>query len=124
VTGYNRRVDDTAFLRALQRGTYPKEEMNHRAHLRLALLLRDDPHRAAGILRVYATSVGQAARYNETLTLFWMRAAAHHGGTVDEAMSSPLADKDLPLRHYSEELLWSDAAREGWVEPDLRPLPF
>lgn len=117
-------MDDAAFLRALQRGTFPKQEMDHRAHLRLALLLRGEPERAAEILRSYAASVGQAARYNETLTLFWMRAAAHHGGSVDDALRSPLADKDLPLRHYSEELLWSDAARAGWVEPDLRPLPF
>ena len=117
-------MDDAAFLRALERGTFPKEEMDHRAHLRLALLLRDEPTRAAEILRHYAARVGQAARYNETLTLFWMRAAAHQGGTVEEAMRSPLADQDLPLRHYSEELLWSDAARDGWVDPDLRPLPF
>jgi hypothetical protein len=30
--------------------------------------------------------------------------------------------RDLPLRHYSKELLTSAEARFGWVEPDLRPI--
>jgi hypothetical protein len=30
--------------------------------------------------------------------------------------------RDLPLRHYSRELLTSAEARYGWVEPDLRPI--
>jgi len=34
-----------------------------------------------------------------------------------------LKDTKLLDRHYSKELLQSAAAREGWVEPDLQPLP-
>ena len=29
-----------------------------------------------------------------------------------------------PARHWSRGLLWSDAARSRWVEPDLAPLPW
>jgi len=116
-------VDDAAFIQALERGTLPKEQMDHRAHIRLAMILRDSPARAAGILRSYTAMVGQAARYNETLTLFWMKLVALQRGSLDELMRSPLADPSLPSRHYSDELLWSDEARARWVEPDLRPLP-
>jgi hypothetical protein len=28
-----------------------------------------------------------------------------------------LADKDLPLKYYSRERLFSDDARRGWIEP-------
>ena len=35
------------------------------------------------------------------------------------ARSCPeLADKDLPLKYYSRERLFSDEARAEWVEPD------
>jgi hypothetical protein len=30
--------------------------------------------------------------------------------------------RDLPLRHYTRDLLMSAGARFGWVEPDLRPI--
>jgi hypothetical protein len=34
-----------------------------------------------------------------------------------------LIDTKLLDQFYSKELLQTAAAREGWVEPDLRPLP-
>jgi hypothetical protein len=33
-----------------------------------------------------------------------------------------LGARDLPLRHWSRERLFSVEARHGWVEPDLAPL--
>jgi hypothetical protein len=39
------------------------------------------------------------------------------------AEHSELGDKDLLKKYYSPELLQTAAAREGWVEPDLQPLP-
>jgi hypothetical protein len=109
-------MDDAEFLNALEKATFPKEQMDHRAHLRLAVLA---PERAAGIIRNYAAAIGATGKYNETITQFWMRAVRHHGGRIEE-----LLDSTLPLRHWSKELLWSEAARAQWVDPDLRPLPF
>ena len=31
-----------------------------------------------------------------------------------------LLEKDFPLTYYSRQLLFSDRARESWVEPDLK----
>jgi hypothetical protein len=39
-----------------------------------------------------------------------------------EELIRECGDRDLPLRHWSRELLMSKAARLGWVEPDLAPL--
>jgi len=31
-----------------------------------------------------------------------------------------LLEKDFPLTYYSRQLLFTDRARESWVEPDLK----
>src|SRR5918912_2950569 len=113
-------MDDAAFIAALQSGALPGKEMNHAAHLRLALLFRGDPSAARDVLLEYVEKVGAHGKYNETLTWFWLRAVNAHEGDLGALLQTPLADKNLPLRHWSPEVLWSDAARAQWVEPDLR----
>jgi CDP-diacylglycerol--glycerol-3-phosphate 3-phosphatidyltransferase len=118
-------MDDAAFIEALESGTLPGHEMNHAAHLRLALVFRGQPEKAREVLLKYVDRIGAQVKYNETLTWFWLRAVnAHEGETVKELMATPLADTNLPFRHWSPELLWSEAARTQWVDPDLRPLDF
>jgi hypothetical protein len=116
-------MKDAEFLEALRRGTYPRDAMDHRAHLRLAVLCRDDPQRARDILLGYVTKIGGLVKYNETLTQFWLRAvASRQEKTVEALMATPLSDVNLPLKHYSPERLWSDEARQRFIEPDLAPL--
>jgi hypothetical protein len=117
-------MTDAEFIAALESGTLPKDLMDHAAHLRLALIFRGEPERAREVLLRYIERVGAQVKYNETLTWFWLRAVNAHEGNLRELLQSQLADTNLPMRHWSPELLWSDAARSGWVEPDLRPLPF
>jgi hypothetical protein len=117
-------MNDADFIAALESGTLPKPLMDHSAHLRLALIFRGEPERAREVLLKYIERVGAQVKYNETLTWFWLRAVNAHEGDLPELLRSQLADTNLPMRHWSPELLWSDAARAGWVEPDLRPLPF
>src|SRR5262249_36526005 len=68
--------------------------------------------RMAAVLRTKAGDAGAPEKYHHTVTVFWMRVIAR------------LLDKDLPLAYYSAERLASDAARLGWVQPDLQPLPW
>lgn len=117
-------MNDAAFIAALESGSLPGEQMDHAAHLRLALIFRGDPEKARRVLLAYVQRVGALVKYNETLTLFWLRAVNAHQGDLAALLKTPLADKTLPLRHWSPGLLWSDAARAQWVEPDLRPLEF
>jgi hypothetical protein len=92
---------------------------DHRAHIRLAIdCLTEAPSfdeaagRMAAILRGKAAAAGHPEKYHHTMTLFWMQ------------MVAALLDKNLPLAYYSAERLSSDAARTGWVEPDLKAIDY
>ena len=91
---------------------------HHADHLQLAIgILREEPSFDAALarmetaLRAKAEAAGAPDKYHQTVTVFWMRMVAW------------LLDKDLPRAFYSAAALASDAARRGWIEPDLRPMP-
>ena len=109
--------DDAEFIRAFENGLIAPADFHHASHVRLALAYLvetgsadEAAERMATALRRFAAAAGHAEKYHHTLTVFWMRAVAQ------------LLDKSLPLAHYSRERLASDAARQRWVEPDLRPI--
>jgi hypothetical protein len=92
----------------------------------------DEPVWAVGDgIRRYAAAHGAATRYHETLTAFWVRLVAHRVSVRPEledfdaflAAFPLLVDKGIAERHWSDAALWSEEARAGWREPDLRPLP-
>jgi hypothetical protein len=65
--------------------------------------------------------------YHETMTRFWMNsvndlAKTRSGYSIVEMTNlivEKLGDKDLPLKFYSRELLFSDEARGKFFAPDL-----
>ena len=70
-------------------------------------------------------------RYNETLTLFWLRAVAAflRGAEIEltlaelrERLIARYADARIIFDYYSPGLLNSQEAKTSWVEPDLKPL--
>jgi len=71
--------------------------------------------------------------YHETITRTYVRllddflSARPPGEPLDESVAAmlagPLAAREVLFRHYSRPVLFSTAARRGWVEPDLEPLP-
>ena len=128
---------DDDFLRAFEDLSFPVEQFHHREHIRVAWLYlkssdatRAAERMAAGIRR-FANHHGATQKYHHTLTLFWMRlVAVALVGTPDEpafeeflAVHPELRDKNLIAKYYSKEHLQTSAAREGWVDPDLQPLP-
>ncbi len=121
----------------------PKEEWTHAAHFAavLWLLRRDGAALVAvempGLIRAYNEAVGgvnsDAEGYHETITQASIRAAADRLAAAPEAplhtilaglLATRLGKPDWPLTHWSRERLFSVAARRGWLEPDLSPLPF
>jgi hypothetical protein len=44
--------------------------------------------------------------------------------TCNALLASPLGKSDWLLGYWSRTLLFSVEAGRGWVEPDLKPLPF
>jgi hypothetical protein len=109
---------------------------HHRDHLRLTWLVIDQhgPDQAgnvvAGLLRQAAQLHGQADRYHDTMTRFWVRLVVHVRerrpdlADLEAAIAELpfLLDKELPFRHWTRAAMLSAEARQGWLEPDVLPL--
>jgi len=128
---------DEDFLRAFENLSFPADLFHHREHIRVAWLYlkssdatRAAERMAAGILR-FANHQGATQKYHHTMTLAWMRLVAAalvetpENETFEQFLAAhpELSGKDLISNYYSRELLQTAAAREGWVEADLQPLP-
>jgi len=115
----------------------PAEAFHHREHILVAwTYLRQMDYSAAEkrmseAIRRFAGFHGATAKYHHTITLVWMRLVAatlRDDAGIDDfdrfAGAHPeLLDPAAPGRFYSPDLLQSEAARSGWVEPDIRALP-
>jgi hypothetical protein len=115
----------------------PAEDFHHRDHIRVAwTYLRQMDYAAAEkrmseAIRKFARFHGATAKYHHTITLVWMRlvaAALRDDQGIEDfdrfAGAHPeLLDTAAPGMFYSADLLRSEAARSGWVEPDIRALP-
>ena len=124
--------------------TLPRGEWTHAAHFAAALwLLRYRPELDAakampGLIRAYNESVGRAnddsGGYHETITQASLRALKgvleanppdmplHR--IVNSLMASNFANPNWLLEYWSRDRLMSVEARRGWLEPDLKALPF
>ena len=149
MTEYEPRLfaDDEAVRRigeGLVGRTLTRPDWTHEAHLAACLyVIEQRPDIVAerdlpDIIRRFNESVGgvndETQGYHETITQCFIKAARVYLSSTDPAL--PLAEKvnglllapegkrDWPLRFYSPDLLFSRAARLGWVEPDLGQLPY
>lgn len=122
--------------------TLPRPEWTHEGHLAACTwIVRERTDIAAeqdlpGIISAYNVSVGGAnddtQGYHETITQVYIAAVRAHlvgrdpgesvATAVNALLTSARGKRDLPLRFYSSELLFSVAARRKFVEPDLLPL--
>ncbi len=70
-------------------------------------------------------------KYHETITRAWVMAVHHFMASTESCSSfsefiarNPiLLDSEIMLSHYSAEVLFSDEARAGFIEPDVSPIP-
>jgi hypothetical protein len=120
---------DRELLSAYQRAG----RFGHREHLHMtwSYLRRGEADHVLPFLRRLAESHGDSKKLNVTMTRFWVDATAHAiessgAADFDELLERAphLLEQDLPFRHWSRGAILSQQARTGWVEPDLRPLPF
>lgn len=122
--------------------TLPREAWTHEAHLGACLwLISERPDididaDIATIISRYNESVGgvndDRQGYHDSITrayvagvrLFLSETSEKElAARVNAMLLSDVGRRDWPLRFYSRELLFSVAARRGFVEPDLAPLP-
>jgi hypothetical protein len=135
-------TDVAVALAAFRDGTLPRTAWNHRAHLTVALSVArsTSPARALDTMRGeilrFNAAVGIVSTpdtgYHETLTVFYLHVvtvhATRHPAPASTALDANLlfddwGDRELPLKHYSRDRLFSREARAHWLPPDLAPLP-
>lgn len=129
---------DQSFLAALEETSLPKEEFNHRNHIRAAwLYLEQAPLPEAAMkcslsIQRYANSIGAPEKFHLTLTLALMHIIAAERALKPAAdweaflaqCPDLLADAgQLVARHYSDAIINSEKARKTFVPPDREPLP-
>ena len=135
-------LNDDDFIRAFEAGDISLADWDHRGHVRYAwIALEVEPRfdRAMDRIRCglkthlqMAIEAGENPEfgYHETITRFWLRlvettraAGPACAGSSAFCDANPgLLDKTLLGRHYSRQLLMTDAARRGYAEPDLAPV--
>jgi hypothetical protein len=130
--------DDLEFLREFEAGTFSPANFDHRAHLRLAYvhlaangLKSALPEFRRTLLAYLAHHNVDAGKYHATITQAWLRAVWHFmtrsgatGSATEFLDRSPvLLDPKVMLTHYSKSVLFSESARQAYVEPDLEPIP-
>ena len=125
-------------VRAFEDGTIKRADWRHTEHLTVAFYyaFHHDYETAlikmrAGIFNLlgcFGIDLSTEMPYHETLTVFWMRTIndllkKQNGHSLVETANEVLmicGDKDLPLKIYSREFLFSDEARKNYLEPDLQ----
>ena len=126
-------MTDEQFARAFERGEIPPAQFDHRAHVRVAwVYVQEGPtldeaiDRMRAAIQAFAAAANAAQKYHETITVLWMRLLADATSRVPRpcelevllARCPELADKDLPLKYYPRERLFSDDARARWIPPE------
>jgi hypothetical protein len=132
-------ADDRALQSAFEACAVAPADFDHRAHVRLAYVYlcqdsTDQAHeRMKALLLRFLRHLGvDVGKYHETVTRAWIMAVRHFKEETPGACRSAdecidrnprLLDSRIMLKHYSAEVLWSAAAREQFVAPDVRPIP-
>jgi hypothetical protein len=134
---YNNDSEIRDLVKAFEGATVSRDDWKHAEHIVVALYyLASEEYDAAtakmrdGIFNLltkgFNVDLSKEMPYHETLTVFWMQTindflCERQGRSLAEnaAEAITIYDKDYPLRFYTRELLFSDEARSGYVEPDL-----
>ena len=130
--------EDQAFKEQFEKCEYPVSEFDHRAHLRLAFayLTENDVDASSqlmrdSLLRFLDHNGVDPTKYHHTLTHAWILAVRHFMEESDDSASADLfieqhpemLDSKIMMTHYSAEVLFSDEARERFVNPNIDPIP-
>lgn len=113
-------------------------EMTHPAHLAISVWYLSRFSAADGAERIRENLIRFIGRhglrmYNETITLFWIKLTCRFLENVERArpvndlandLITRFGNSEIIFDYYSRNRLFSEEARAGWAEPDLKPLDF
>ena len=133
---YQSEEEIEAVVQGFETCATPKEDFKHRDHLTVAVwyLSHSTPEEAfnrirSGLFRFLDHHGVGREKYNETLTIFWIKLVQR---AIDQADSKPslvgktntvlerLGDPAVVFEYYSEACVKSERAKTSWVEPDLK----
>jgi len=120
---------------AFEACTLPKAEWTHDSHLVVcwSTIARLGTEAALAHLRTAIPRYNDATNtpntdtdgYHDSITCYFVAAVGSLAGQpLDVVLADPRCARTAPLEHWSHDVLFSVAARRGWVEPDLAPLPW
>jgi len=131
--------EDHEFRDQVEACEFTVSDFDHRAHIRLAYvyLVADNTELAIQRMRDALTGllkhagVDPSQKYHETLTKAWVLAVQHFMSITDSSESADdfiekntvMLDSKIMMTHYSAEVLFSDQARQSFVEPNLNSIP-
>jgi hypothetical protein len=131
---YKSQSEIEAVVRGFETCSLGKDEFPHQAHLTVAVwyltnssLEQATDRMRAGLYRFLKHHGVGRQKYNETLTVFWMRAISAILKQLSSELSllevtnsaiECLTDSELAFECYSREVLMSNEAKQAWVEPD------
>jgi hypothetical protein len=130
-------LSDEAFVAQVESAELPAAAFRHADHLRLSYLYvrrygaGEAESRIARTIESFARAHGADTKFHASVTHAWVRLVADRIGRNPAARSfgeflaaaPELASSEVIGRHYSEELLRSEAARREVVDADREPLP-
>jgi len=135
---YHSEAEIEAVVRGFESCTTADSGFGHRAHVTVAVwyLSRNTISESlaqmrASIFRFLDHHHVGHDKYNETLTLFWLKLVRQYLNELDpksslldatNALISTLGNSQVVFDYYTKERLWSEEARLVWLEPDLKHL--
>ena len=131
--------EDIEFKEQVEACTFPIQGFDHRAHLRLAYIYvvengtdeAIEKMRNALLRMLQKAGIAPSSKFHETLTKAWVLAVQYFMGLTGESDSADgfinsnprMLDSKIMMTHYSEDILFSDKARNEFVAPNLEPIP-
>ena len=129
-------LQDADFITQFEDCSLSPDHFDHRGHIRIAWLYVDKYGPAVALeklvagIRRYAGSLGADDKFHYTITAALLQILEQRQTACQAADWRDLIDQNpdlltdaqqLLLRHYRQDVLFSEAAKAGWVEPDLQP---
>lgn len=133
---YKSEDEIEAIVAGLESCTTATSGFTHRAHLTVAVwylsrgtIEESVQQMRASIFRFLDHHQLGREKYHETLTVFWIKLVRQCLAELDSqsslleaanAVIESLRNSSVVFDFYTKERLWSAAARQAWVEPDLK----
>jgi len=135
---YQSEEEVEVVVRGFESCSAGRDEFKHNSHLTVAVWylshsteLEALDQMRSGLFRFLDHHGVGREKYNETLTIFWIRLvqSVMYGVQPEtsflkltNAVLERLADPRVVFEYYTEACLKSERAKTGWVEPDLKNL--